>query len=92
MLFDTAEWGFLRQLEGHGGPVNGIAFTPKGETIATACADKKVRLYDTVSAKLLKTLEGHSAAVTAVAISPDGKLLVTGADEPCALVWDATAR
>ena len=60
-----------------------MAFSPDGETIASAGADNLVKLWSK-DGKLLRTLgenEGHEAPVLSVAFSPDGETIASaGAD------------
>ncbi|EKQ69579.1 WD40 repeat-containing protein [Leptolyngbyaceae cyanobacterium JSC-12] len=67
-------------------PVVGIAFSPNGQTIATASEDSMVRLWN-VNGKLLKTLEGHNAPVRSVTFSPDGQLIATASDDRTIRLW-----
>ena len=74
----------LRTLKGHQDIIFDIAFLLDGKTLATASADKTVKLWDP-STKLDSTvLEG---SVSDVAFSPDSKTLAGVSDDTVKL-WD----
>ena len=50
MLLDTRSGGVLAVLAGHGGPVNAVAYSPDGATLAICGSDPAVSLYDVASA------------------------------------------
>jgi RNA polymerase sigma factor (sigma-70 family) len=77
-------------LGGHRGAVNALALDQAGKTLATAGADKTVRLWDLATGNQLHNLEQPGPAV-AVDFSPDGSklaVLSVGADGAL-IVWDA---
>jgi WD40 repeat protein len=54
-----------------------FAFSPDGETLASVCLDKAVRLWHTASGQLVETLQAHDCPVINLAFSPDGTYLAT---------------
>jgi WD40 repeat protein len=56
--------------------------------LATASADRSVRIWDVVSGAETARLAGHSGPVLALALSPDGKLLCSGSADQTIRVWD----
>jgi WD40 repeat protein len=60
-----------------GNPVNSVAFSPNGQTLAGADDEGHVGLWDTVSERRIATLsEGNQ--VNSVAFSPNGQTLALG--------------
>ncbi|MFI6318733.1 BTAD domain-containing putative transcriptional regulator [Nonomuraea sp. NPDC050556] len=72
--------------------IRDIAVSPDGSTIATAGADRTVKLWETRTLKELATLSGHTAAVQAVAFSPDGHMLASAGEDRALVVWDVATR
>src|SRR5262249_55757336 len=65
---------------GHGAPVNCLAFSPDGKTLASGSNDKTVKIWDLASGKEVVTLQSHARPVVSVAFSPDGKMLASACD------------
>lgn len=65
-----------------------IAFSPKGDIIATGNVGRVVKLWDIRHGTPIATLEGHSYPVLALAFSPDGTKLVSGSGDTTLIIWD----
>jgi WD40 repeat protein/tRNA A-37 threonylcarbamoyl transferase component Bud32 len=74
--------------------VYALAWSPDSTRIASASADKTVRVWDAGIGKTLFTFTGHKpmskdTGVDAVAWSPDGKMIVSGGSDNTVRVWEA---
>ncbi|MDR1152846.1 MAG: pentapeptide repeat-containing protein, partial [Bifidobacteriaceae bacterium] len=72
------------------GPVNAVAWSPDGTTLATGSDDETVRLWDPTTGDTTATLHGHTGWLRAVAWSPDGTTLATGSRDETVRLWDTT--
>ncbi|KAI0742210.1 hypothetical protein C8Q80DRAFT_894366 [Daedaleopsis nitida] len=71
-------------LQGHEAQINALAFSPGGEQIATASADRTVRLWSTRDGQCLEIFCEHTAAVTHVSTSKrdeESYRLVSGSED-----------
>jgi WD40 repeat protein/serine/threonine protein kinase len=68
--------------------VLGVAFSRNGKLLASASADRTVKLWDMATGQELRTMKGHNAGVSSVAFSADGRLLVSGSYDQTARLWD----
>jgi len=83
----SGDGGYAR-LEGHGGPIKGVAVSPDGARALTASFDYSVGLWDLRSHTLIRWLEGHEAAANAVAFLPDGHRAISAGDDFDLILWD----
>jgi eukaryotic-like serine/threonine-protein kinase len=79
----------IRSLAGHGGRVNAVAISPKGNRLATASDDGSVKLWDVTTGQDVLTLTGHAGPVLDVAFSADGKRIASGGADGTVKLWDA---
>ncbi len=72
---------------GHFAPLNDVAWSPDGATIATAADDGSARLFDAATGQQWAALLGHGAAVESVAWSPESTRLVTAGNDGTVKGW-----
>jgi WD40 repeat protein len=72
----------------HGVAPRAVAYSPRGDRLATAGGDGLVRVWDDRD-QLLLTLPGHEGPGYAVAYSSDGERIASGGADKKVRVWDA---
>jgi WD40 repeat protein len=76
-------------LKDHSDTVYGLSFHPGGELLASAGADRAVKVWDVANGKRLYTLSDPTDWVYCVAWSPDKKHLAAGGVDKSVRVWAA---
>ncbi|WP_158839917.1 WD40 repeat domain-containing protein [Saccharothrix deserti] len=78
----------MRRIKTGQGDVRDVAISPDGAVVATAGADRTVKLWRTESGDEITTLVGHTAPVQVLAFSPDGATLASGGEDHSVVVWN----
>ena len=82
-------------IDGIAGGVRALAFTPSGQTFASAGGgDCSVSLWGLADGawEEKRRFEGHDDWVNALAFSPDGKTLITASGDKSVRLWEVTSR
>ncbi len=74
----------------HQAYVNAVTYSPDGKYIASASADRTIKVIDASTGKSVITCQGSTDVVNALAYSPEGKHIVSGSDDRMVRVWDAS--
>jgi WD40 repeat protein/serine/threonine protein kinase len=88
-VWDPATGKALALLRGHTDRVQGVAFSPDGQRLATAGADRTAKVWDAQTGKEILTLRGHTSGVFRVVFSPEGQQLATAGADQAVGIWDA---
>lgn len=73
----------------HTQPVVALGVSPDSRYLATASADRTVRLWEVATGRLLHTLDRHDGNVSSVAFSPEGRYLASGDVGGTVRLWEA---
>ncbi|MEZ5850561.1 MAG: protein kinase [Hyphomicrobiaceae bacterium] len=79
-------------LRGHGSAVQAVAYAPVPALIATAGADKSIRIWRKEDGSLVRSFRAHADFVTALAFDDEGKLLASGSLDGRVKVWSASGE
>jgi WD40 repeat protein len=87
LVWDALSGKTVAELRGHGDKIRQVQFSPDGNWLVTASADRTARLWATRRWVPVATLKGHSDGVHDAQFSPDGKSIVTAGDSTARL-WE----
>ncbi len=74
----------------HKDSIYALSLSPEEKRLATAGADKVIKVWDMTTQKEIAKLEAHTGHVLALAFSPDGNMLVSGSADKILNFWDTT--
>ena len=80
----------IRDFEGHGRRIRGVALSRDGRIAISASDDHTLKVWDLENGDELHVLHGHFGKVNSVAVSGDGRLAVSASDDYTLKVWDVT--
>ena len=86
----TTQYNAKRSLEGHSRGVARAVFSPDGELLASASADKTAIIWNVATGAQQQVLKGHARGLSDIAWSKSGQHVVTASDDATARVWDVS--
>ena len=95
LIWATDTANLVRPLGPFGWTVSGVAWSPDGTRIASACYDEFVRIHEVRNGEQLLCINSHQDELNAVVWSPDGQTLATAGgqwDKPQPIkLWDTSS-
>ncbi len=74
--------------KGHTRDILDIRFNNKSDLMATASADRTIKLWKMPEGELVLTLEGHTGTVTSIRFAEDDKYLISASEDMTIRKWD----
>ncbi len=88
-IWNVADGSLARELTAaHRDTIFGVRFSPDGQYLATAAADRLAKVFRASDGTLVRSFEGHTHHVLGVAWRPDGKMLATAGGDRVVKLWD----
>jgi eukaryotic-like serine/threonine-protein kinase len=86
-VWDTSIGSTRHIYTGHSYAVTAVAWSPDGQYIASASADKSVHVWKALTGERVALYTDHKNEVLAVAWSPDGQYIVSGDADGIIDIW-----
>ena len=88
----NAEKSCLRQLIGHTGPVQCVAWHSDGRRCASSSWDASIRVWDSLTGQSEHIYSGHSDTVFSVHWEPTGSRIISGSLDKLIKIWNTESK
>jgi WD40 repeat protein len=88
---DNKEESFVREFEHMGSPIQSVAFSPDGTTIACSALKGLIRLFKTENGQRLIEIKGTHGPVFALSFTADGKQIAAGCQDGRIRFYDTSS-
>ena len=90
IIWNVADAKLMREfLDAHSDTVYGLEFSADGKFLASAAADKFVKVFNVVTGAFIRAFEGHTHHVMDVSWKGDGTALASAGADNAIKVWNA---
>jgi WD40 repeat protein len=86
-ILNAVDFKELFKMEGHQGPVTGVAFNANATVLASSSSDRTVRFWNAVKGELIAAVGAHRGAVNGVTIHPNLVSAYTVGDDGMLKFW-----
>ncbi len=88
VLYDAVSGAAALRLEGDPGAVQGLTWSPDGQTLVAAISAHGMRVWETREGRLTRSFLGrHGGPVAGVAFSPDGLTVASASYDKTVQIW-----
>jgi WD40 repeat protein len=92
-IFDAKTRQTTKVFKGHTLPVRAVAWSPKGDKIASGSENAQIRVWNIKTGEsVVMQQPGHIRSISNLAFDPTGKKLVSTGDDDTIRVWDIATR
>ena len=81
----------LHKYSQHSSAIRALAWSPDGDTLASAGEDQQVHIWQAATGKPVFTYQNHTRTVNALAWSPDSQRLASAGNDHSVQIWEANS-
>lgn len=91
-LWNAKTGNLIKDYNGHGYEILGIAVSPNNSFLGSVGGDRSVFYWDVTTGTILRRFSGHVGVVNTCSFNFDGNLLLSGSFDASVRVWDIKSQ